>query len=89
MRFPRRMEEYIRQPKCPRCGNTDRWVAQDGQRERELAKQTRCYCHRYPFPHRKGALRMCTGHALEGVEPTEDELLDYARVLETPRSDYR
>jgi len=73
--------------KCTTCGSLD-VTSIDAITKRARAKQHICRCCAYPFPHRRGSMRMCVDHALmlAGTEPTEDETRDYQRCLETLRS---
>jgi len=68
---------------CPVCGGNIGCV--EGQRLRELAKQTQCNCMAYPFPHQSGSLRMCAEHK-DKSEPSAADVDDYKRVLQTPRT---
>jgi len=66
--LPKRIEEYIHVPKCPRCGNE--LTYRDKSRERE-SKKDMCRCDGYWFPHRKGS-RYCVHN--ENI--TEEDLQD-------------
>ena len=74
------------EPKCPYCKETIRIRSIEQERRRELAKQDACHCNAYPFPHRKGTLRMRHHHPMIDVEPTDEEIYDYEACLATPRS---
>ncbi|KKL51245.1 hypothetical protein LCGC14_2297390, partial [marine sediment metagenome] len=84
----RNPKDYKRPIKCPCCGETERIVSSEESRRRWIAK-TKHSCNAYPFPHRKGTMRMCEEHpkVIAGVEPTEEEWLDYQSCLETLRTD--
>lgn len=76
--------------KCPVCRKDDRLWCEEESRRRELAKQDRCTCDAYPFPHRSGSLAMCVNNPdrIAGKEPTQEQIHDYRSCLETPRSAY-
>jgi len=40
-----------------------------------------CHCAYYPFPHKRGTLRMCLGHPLAAVDPSPLEEQYYARCI--------
>jgi len=46
----RKLEDYIRKPKCRCCGGE---LRRDRARELE-SKRNVCHCGELPFPHRKG-----------------------------------
>lgn len=77
---------YKRRIKCPTCGDYFKVRSVEAERQRELAKQDTCRCSAYPFPHRKGSMRMCDHHRLRDVDITDDEYREYMYCLETPRS---
>lgn len=76
----RHPSEYRRAIRCPGCG-TDAVRSVEGERRRWIAKAS-CRCIGYPFPHRRGSLRMCIFHPLSSVEPTEAETEEYRQILE-------
>lgn len=78
--------EYVRAVKRPACGDHLHVRSIEAERQRELAKQDRCLCSSYPFPHRKGSLRFCDYHPLKAVEPTAQEWEEYEGCMSTPRS---
>ena len=77
-------DEYKRRPRCGVCGGNVYSI--EKARRNELTKQDTCYCLPYPFPHKRGSLRMCTGHPLADAEPTDEEWEQYQECLQTPRS---
>ena len=81
------LRKRVRPPRCPVCGSTKVYSIEDSRR-RQADRQDTCECTRYPFPHKRGSLRMCEYHPLIGVEPTEDEIADYEACLATPRSSF-
>lgn len=83
----RHPDKYKRTVKCPCCKNENVYSVED-ERRAELARQERCICNNYPFPHNKGTLRMCEHHPLARVEPTEEEMHEYRACLETPRTGF-
>lgn len=48
--FARKIEEYIRVPRCRECGGTA-WRLDTFQQNRKS-----CFCDGYHFPHREGSL---------------------------------
>lgn len=71
--LPRRIEEYVREPKCRCCGAR---LTLDVTRQRKGASEGRrtCYCDGAHFPHREGSLLLCrhstkpiTGHDWEAI----------------------
>lgn len=79
-------EQYAHWPKCPACGSINTRSI-ESERLREASKQRTCRCVAYPFPHREGSLRFCEWHirVIAGIEPTEEEALDYESCLRTKR----
>jgi hypothetical protein len=55
----KRIEDYVRLPKCPRCG-AQKWGA-DRHRRKELRKREKCWCEGYHFMHTKGS-KLCVFH---------------------------
>lgn len=86
----RHKKRLKREPKCPACGDTIRVRDIEAERLRELAKQERCECNWYPFPHRAGTLTMCelNPDRAAGIEPTAEDISDYQACLDTPRSGF-
>lgn len=71
--LPRRVEEYIRKPKCKQCGAylsyEDKW-----QRRKNRDKDNLCWCDGLPFtPHRKASTVWCMSHP---TGPTEKDYLE-------------
>lgn len=79
---------YVREVKCPVCGETDRLSSQEKDRKLELERRPSHSCSGYPFPHVPGSMRMCTEHPeyIMGFEPDDDEKRDYESVIATPRT---
>lgn len=62
----RPIDQYIRRPLCPSCGQDSLKLDKAKQRENHSAK---CKCDGYWFPHRKGSL-WCR-HST--IVPTEED----------------
>lgn len=81
----RHPDQYVRPVRCPYCKSLNVHSVEKARRA-EQKKQDTCYCGNYPFPHRKGSLRMCMHHPSIHEEPTDEEKDDYYRCMDTPRS---
>lgn len=53
----RRIEKYLRAPKCPGCNRP--LAGRPDMAKRREAKRLRCGCHGYHFPHRRGSGCWC------------------------------
>lgn len=59
----KKLEQYVREPKCRECGGElrlDRWKMKDH-------KKAKCTCDGYHFPHRKGS-KWCNYSTVELTE---------------------
>jgi hypothetical protein len=60
-------------------------VSVELERRREMRQRKAngflCHCAYYPFPHKRGTLRMCLGHPLAAVDPSPLEEQYYARCI--------
>ncbi len=84
-RIKRHPDSYKIKRKCPGCGGT-RLRSIEAERKREAAKQKRCYCSAYPFPHQAGSMRFCEEHSLADVTATPEEWDAYENTIRTDRS---
>lgn len=68
--LPRKVEAYIRKPRCKGCGNyityMDKW-------QRNKNRETTCHCGGPEWPHRKGSIVWCRYHQ---TGPTEEDYLN-------------
>lgn len=69
--LPRRIEEYVRPPKCKRCGGNAFRLDSHRHSKEVGAGLAKCYCDGYHFPHRKGGGVWCRHH------PTGPSAEDY------------
>lgn len=83
--LPRRPELYKRPVRCPFCGCEDLQDVEAARRV-ETDNEDRCFCNSYPFPHRKGSLRVCVHHPDYHVPLEYWEECEYNDCLKTPRS---
>jgi hypothetical protein len=79
------LSRYRRPVRCPYCRSTQVFDAEKERRADQL-RQATCFCAAYPFPHRRGSLRMCSRHPLNGQDVTDEEHEQYQACLATPRS---
>jgi DNA-directed RNA polymerase subunit RPC12/RpoP len=69
----RRPEQYVREPRCPRC-RSKRVRYDEYEWKRRLARKRHvCLCSGAPYPHRKGSLVWCEHHP---TGPTDADWLD-------------
>jgi hypothetical protein len=82
----RPLREYIREVRCPYCKSKN--VRDLEMERRREVNKNKCTCKGYPFPHRRGSMRMCDHHPkwIAGVDPTPEEIAAYDQVMRTPRS---
>jgi hypothetical protein len=56
----RKVEEYIRRPRCPGCGQDT--LSFDKYNHERRVKRKSCHCDGYPYPHRIGWGVYCQKH---------------------------
>lgn len=63
----KRLDDYVRTPKCKRCGTRSLYLCKD-RLAKNWGRKHKCNCGGYWFPHRKGS-KWCEHH------PRANELL--------------
>ena len=77
--LPKRIEEYVRPPKCKVCGGSRFRLDTHRQKHEIGAGLKKCYCDGYHYPHREGAGVWCKHHPTGPT--TEDFEERYGRNL--------
>lgn len=67
----RKIDEYLRRPRCPGCGEDS--LHYDNHRHQTRKNRKSCHCDGYPYPHRKGWGVYCRHHP---TGPTHEDHYD-------------